>query len=824
MGEPIDAVLDALTRAGCAPKRHGEAWSARCPSHDDHDPSLSVAVGVDDRVLLHCHAGCQVEAIVGTLGLAMRDLMPVPVAEARRLSAQRKSASGATFATSDEAVAALERKHGQCAARWTYTDANGDPVGEVLRWNPSARGKIVRPISRRDDGWVIAAMPEPRPLLHLPGLSRLPDGAWVYIVEGETCVDAARAIGLIATSSAGGSKAATKSDWSVIKGKVAVILPDHDAAGDAYAEEVARLCHAAGVQEVRVVRLAEHWTAVPPGGDIVDVLAMEGGDAEAVHAKIDALAVAAEPVAPEAPVDDNPDDRPAFDLAALFPAATADIREYFADLARSTQTPPDMAALLGMAVASACLCNVACVRGHGDHIESAPLWALVLSEPGTRKSAVLAELLRPILKWEADKGREMRPVIAAAAQRHRITERRIRAIEDQAGKMADPFKRAVVEAEAIRLAQETEATPVPTSPALLASEPTPEALVRQMKDNHGRALLASAEGDALDIVQGRYSGVRNYGAMLKGHAGDPIRAQRVGRPSDVIDRPALAVALCVQRAAVEAVWCDPQAEGRGLLARFAVIAPPDLVGMRDVRPEPVRASAREAWQAALTRLLSFEPSDDPDTGPAVVSLAPEADAIYHAFQLRTEAALGFGDLAERRAWGGKLCGLSLRIALTLHALTTWGRSGTPGEAPRIDAETMAAAIAWADYLAESERHARLSISEPAEHRVVRRHLDLIARHDGSVSIRDWQRLRSLARATDAEAELDALAKAEHGDWSWSAPGPRGGRPSRRFVLRANVPASDTSPPTAAPNAAGGQLAGVPSVLSASGGTAPPHGA
>ncbi|MFN0131856.1 MAG: DUF3987 domain-containing protein [Phycisphaerales bacterium] len=822
MGEPIDAVLDALTRAGCAPRLQGEAWSARCPAHEDRDPSLSIGIGADARVLLHCHARCPVEAIVGTLGLAMKDLMPVPVAEARRLPAQRKSASDATFAISDEAIAVQERKHGAFAARWTYTDAQGVSAGEVVRWNPPAGGKVVRPISRRGDGWVIAAMPEPRPLLNLPELSRLPDGAWVYIVEGETCVDAARAIGLVATTSAGGSKAATKSDWSVMRGKVAVILPDHDAADNAYAEEVARLCQAAGAQEVRIVRLAEHWPALPPGGDIVDVLAMEGGDAEAAHAKINALAVAAEPFAQEAPAEHKPDERPAFDLATLFPAATADIRDYFADLARSTQMPPDMAALLGMAVASACICNVACVCGHGDHIEPAPLWALVLSEPGTRKSAVLAELLRPILKWEADRGREMRPVIAAAAQRHRITERRIRAIEDQAGKVADPFKRAVVEGEAIRLAQEMEATPVPTAPALLASEPTPEALVRQMKENHGRALLASAEGDALDIVRGQYSGVRNYGAMLKGHAGDSIRAQRVGRPSDMIDRPALAVALCVQRAAVEAVWCDPQAEGRGLLARFAVIAPPDLVGMRDVRPAPVRASVREAWQAALTRLLSFEPGDDPDVGPAVVALSSEADALYHAFQLRTEAALGFGDLAERRAWGGKLCGLSLRLALTLHALATWGRAGTPNDAPRIDAETMAAAIAWADYLAASERHARLSITEPAEQRVVRRNLDLIARHGGSISIRDWQRLRSLARATDAEAELDALAKAEHGDWSWSAPGPRGGRPSRRFVLRGHDPASDTSTPTAAPNASGGQLAGVPSVSSASGGTAPPH--
>ncbi len=207
MGEPIALVLDALTRAGCPPKRHGEAWSARCPAHDDRDPSLSIGTGTDARVLLHCHAGCAVEAIVATIGLGMKDLMPAPVADVRRHSAPQRTQSAATFVTSDDAAAALERKHGPCAARWTYTDGQGVSVGEVLRWNPPAGGKIVRPISRRGDGWVIGAMPEPRPLLNLPELSRLPDGAWVYIVEGEPCVDAARAIGLVATTSAGGSKA-----------------------------------------------------------------------------------------------------------------------------------------------------------------------------------------------------------------------------------------------------------------------------------------------------------------------------------------------------------------------------------------------------------------------------------------------------------------------------------------------------------------------------------------------------------------------------------------------------------------------------------------
>jgi hypothetical protein len=50
-----------------------DKWTARCPSHADKDPSLSVR-DAGDRVLVHCHAGCSAESIVGALGLEMRDL------------------------------------------------------------------------------------------------------------------------------------------------------------------------------------------------------------------------------------------------------------------------------------------------------------------------------------------------------------------------------------------------------------------------------------------------------------------------------------------------------------------------------------------------------------------------------------------------------------------------------------------------------------------------------------------------------------------------------------------------------------------------------
>jgi hypothetical protein len=48
-------------------RRAGTGWVARCPAHADHLPSLSVGVGDDGRLLLHCFAGCAFDAIRASL-------------------------------------------------------------------------------------------------------------------------------------------------------------------------------------------------------------------------------------------------------------------------------------------------------------------------------------------------------------------------------------------------------------------------------------------------------------------------------------------------------------------------------------------------------------------------------------------------------------------------------------------------------------------------------------------------------------------------------------------------------------------------------------
>ncbi len=62
--------LDGVKR--CGPGR----WVARCPAHEDRRPSLSVRELDDGRVLAHCFGGCDVQSVLGAVGLSFEALFP----------------------------------------------------------------------------------------------------------------------------------------------------------------------------------------------------------------------------------------------------------------------------------------------------------------------------------------------------------------------------------------------------------------------------------------------------------------------------------------------------------------------------------------------------------------------------------------------------------------------------------------------------------------------------------------------------------------------------------------------------------------------------
>ncbi len=284
---PVELILSKLPDA----KRNGKGWTARCPAHEDHHPSLSLSQGDEGRALVHCHAGCTPQDIMVAIGLTLADLMspragPSPIKKAPAGGPRQQTRTDQVYPTQHDAVAALERRFGQRSALWTYENACGESVGLVVRWD-TAEGKDIRPVHKTPAGWIIGGMPEPRPLYHLPYLLAR-SREQVVVCEGEKAADAAATLGLLATTSPHGSQSAGKADWSPLAGRDVLIIPDHDQAGIKYAADVAKLLSMlTPPATVRVVRLNDAWPDLPDGGDLADVLQRE--DTDMIQAKLAGL-------------------------------------------------------------------------------------------------------------------------------------------------------------------------------------------------------------------------------------------------------------------------------------------------------------------------------------------------------------------------------------------------------------------------------------------------------------------------------------------------------------------------------------------------------
>jgi putative DNA primase/helicase len=169
---------------------------------------------------------------------------------------------------------------------WRYNDQGG-LLFVVGRWDFADAGKKYLPLcwvkdSDGREGWDFKQPPAPRPLYRLNVLFRQPN-APVLVVEGEKCVDAARAVFLefVVTTSPGGAGAADKADWSVLAGRQKVLIfPDADKPGIDYGQQVASILHELGVPEIHIVdasalaaRTHDGSTREPPAAwDIADAL------------------------------------------------------------------------------------------------------------------------------------------------------------------------------------------------------------------------------------------------------------------------------------------------------------------------------------------------------------------------------------------------------------------------------------------------------------------------------------------------------------------------------------------------------------------------
>ena len=248
------------------------AYMARCPAHNDHDPSLSVTTGTDGWVRVKCFAGCTREAVLSTLGLKKRDLAPVKTGRGGRVvnppKQHRKSATPPTPppATSPEGDQAgrgltLEQyaEHKRLPVEFlrslglvevTYMDAPAvripyrDPAGAeiAVRFRIAATGKDKFRWRSGDKAM-------------LYGLDRLQDGD-VLLVEGESDSHTLWAAGFNALGLPGASNWREDRDARLLEGAENIyIIIEPDAGGAA----VKKWLSQSSIRDrARLVNLGEH--------------------------------------------------------------------------------------------------------------------------------------------------------------------------------------------------------------------------------------------------------------------------------------------------------------------------------------------------------------------------------------------------------------------------------------------------------------------------------------------------------------------------------------------------------------------------------------
>lgn len=357
------------------------------------------------------------------------------------------------------------------------------------------------------------------------------------------------------------------------------------------------------------------------------------------------------PVIWDTPIPFDEYDLPAFPVDAL-PEV---IRRYVLAVAESTQTPVDMAAVEALGIVSLCCQGKYFIRGNADWAEPLNTYTVVILPPAERKSSVLSMMIRPVEVFEKLENERRSPEIVKSQMELSKLEKEKRSLVERAskGKAAEED----IKNKAKEIAEYEPVKPL----RLFVDDVTSEKLTSVLAENKGRAAVVSAEGGIFDIISGLYSRNVNIDVFLKGHSGDTIRVDRIGRASESIIHPALTIVLAVQPEVLNGLMSNNTFRGRGLTARFLYSMPKSTVGSRSFSTKPIPEGVRARYQDLIETILSSDNEQEP------ISLDDGAREVLEDLFNVIEGRLK-GDLAEISDWAGKFVGAVLRISGILHVM------------------------------------------------------------------------------------------------------------------------------------------------------------
>jgi len=432
------------------------------------------------------------------------------------------------------------------------------------------------------------------------------------------------------------------------------------------------------------------------------------------------------------------DTLPAFPVDAL----PEPLASFVAKKAEALRTAPDLLAVFVLPALSAVAAGRVKVEPWPGWLEPVTLHVVGVAPPGSMKSACHAAAVAPLGHLEAEWQERHGAEVAGQLALLEVGEKRRSKLSSAAANAEEPTERRRLEDELVTLAGELDAAPTPAVPRLVVTDATAEKLEQLLSQHSGRMGWISDEGGALvSIATGRYKAAGAtvpLDVFLKGHSGEPLVVERIGRPAVRVMSPALTVGVAVQPSLMHDVGRSDALLGQGIVARW-LIAWPDLEPVNRSLPPP--AAVTEYEERYRGRVVEIEAAlACRGAEPKVLRLDPDALEIARAWFLQVHAGqLPGGALESVAAWAAKLDGATMRLAGLL-ALAENPRTD------RVDARAVTRAIALAKYFAAHALYAFGEMGSRDDIRHARTILAAIRRAQPSAT--KWKGLPALITRRD----------------------------------------------------------------------------
>ncbi len=478
-------------------------------------------------------------------------------------------------------------------------------------------------------------------------------------------------------------------------------------------------------------------------------------------------------------------------------------RAWLEDAAERARQPLESIAIPAIVAASGVIGRTVRIkpRAFSDWPVTPNLWGAIVAPPGTMKSDLIGEAVRPISRLEA-KARDAYQLAKLEADAERdVLEAQVSAARSKAKKDRDGAK-----SDLLDLKGKLDALDAVPERRYSTQNATVEKLGELLRDNpRGMILIRDELAPWIASLEAEDAAESRGFFLTAWNGSSGYTFDRIGRGTVYIPAACVTVLGGIQPGPLQAVFdrlrADPT-RADGMLQRFQLLVWPDGL------PEwvaPTRwpgASARDRAFAVFERLdtLEFRAPDSGDIEPHTLEFSPEASALFSTWhdalenRLRGKDGHGseFDGFPHFHSHLSKYRSLAPSLAVVFHLIELAGCEafgGFGGGIEAVTAESLELALNWVDYL---EIHARKVYAAELSAQALA--ANTVAKRIKAGTLRDGMTVRDARRAewsglTDGRLEVGLRALESLG-WLRVEEKDTGGRPSEVIRLHPDLVRSE----------------------------------